>query len=57
MKRIVGIVLVILCLLPVLAQGESASTGVTPTFNQYLAEKYLNFSEYSYVINEFVTPS
>ena len=57
MKRIVGIVLVILCLLPVLVQGESASTGEALTFNQYLAEKYLNFSEYSYVIDEFVTPS
>ena len=57
MKRIVGIVLVILCLLPVFAQSESEPTEETPTFNQYLAEKYLNFSEYSYVIDEFVTPS
>ena len=57
MKRIVGIVLVVLCLLPVFAQSESEPTEETPTFNQYLAEKYLNFSEYSYVIDEFVTPS
>ena len=44
MKRIVGIVLVVLCLLPVFAQSESEPTEETPTFNQYQAELCLYYS-------------
>ena len=57
MKRIVGIVLVVLCLLPVFAQSESEPTEETPTFNQYQAELCLYYSNYSYMVDEFVSPS